>query len=127
MTTIGEKFVERGEMDRYQQDCLRTWRQWPHGLNLTSEQAQILNAALGLGESGETQDAVKKWIFQGHELDVDGIVKELGDQMFYVSVLARALNIDLSLVARKNTAKLRERFPDGFSEEASVNRVEAVG
>ena len=40
----------------------------------------LLNSALGLcGESGEVADLVKKHLFQGHDLDLSHVAKELGD------------------------------------------------
>ena len=47
----------------------------------------LLNSALGLcGESGEVSDLVKKHRFQGHNLDLEHIAKELGDIAWYLAV-----------------------------------------
>ena len=80
--------------------------------------------ALGLcGEAGEVADVVKKHKGHGHDLDEDKIVDELGDVLWYVAMMALAVNdIDLSAIAHENMQKLRARYPDGFSEERSRNR-----
>ena len=40
----------------------------------------LINGVMGLcGESGEVFDIVKKWVAQGHELDRDKLIRELGD------------------------------------------------
>jgi NTP pyrophosphatase (non-canonical NTP hydrolase) len=80
---------------------------------------------LGLvGESGEVVDLIKKHVYHGHPLDSDKLLKELGDVLWYVAALATALDVELSEVAAKNIAKLTARYPEGFSSEASMNRVD---
>ncbi len=84
---------------------------------------RLANWCLGLtGESGETADLVKKYVFHGHLLPLDKIKKELGDVLWYIAQLSKDLDIDLSEVAELNIEKLRKRYPEGFSQEASINR-----
>lgn len=81
--------------------------------------------ALGVaGEAGEVADLVKKHVGHGHALDRDKLAKELGDVLWYVAALAHDIGIDLSTVAALNIEKLRRRYPDGFSTERSINRVD---
>lgn len=81
--------------------------------------------ALGLaGEAGEVVELIKKHLGHGHELDRDKLCKELGDVLWYVATLADAAGIRLEEVALKNVQKLRERYPQGFSHDASRNRTE---
>lgn len=85
----------------------------------------ILNAAMGLcGESGEVIDLVKKHLFQGHDLDDEKLIKELGDVAWYLAEAATALGVDLSEILEKNIKKLENRFPDGFNSNRSINRGE---
>jgi len=80
--------------------------------------------SLGLaGEVGEVVELIKKHIGHGHELDKEKVEKELGDVLWYVATLAEALDIDLNTVGEKNIAKLKARYPEGFSHDASRNRV----
>ena len=83
----------------------------------------LMNGALGLcGESGEVADIVKKATFQGHELDINHVAKELGDVAWYLAVSATAIGVDLETILKMNIDKLRKRYPDGFSSERSQHR-----
>ena len=83
----------------------------------------LINGVMGLcGESGEVIDIVKKHLAQGHELDRDKLVKELGDVAWYLAETATALDVDLEEVLAGNIAKLKARYPEGFSAERSINR-----
>ena len=85
----------------------------------------LINSVMGLcGESGEAIDIVKKWLMQGHELDKEHLVRELGDVAWYLAGAATALDIPLEAVFQGNLDKLRQRFPNGFDTGASVNRKE---
>ena len=85
----------------------------------------VMNAALGLcGESGEVADIVKKFRFQGHDLDFEHIAKELGDIAWYLAVGAYAIGFDLESIFRMNKEKLEARYPDGFSTDRSLHRAE---
>nr|DAS60792.1 MAG TPA: NTP-PPase-like protein [Caudoviricetes sp.] len=96
----------------YQKEALRT-----------AGEADIVNGVLGLcGESGECADIVKKYLFQGHDLDTEHLAKELGDVAWYLAVTAYAIGYDLETVLRLNARKLRKRYPDGFDPEKSQNR-----
>lgn len=84
----------------------------------------LLNGALGLtGEAGEVADLIKKHIFHGHDLDIDSLVKEIGDVCWYIALLCTAIGESMEWVMAKNIEKLKERYPEGFSSEASINRV----
>ena len=74
------------------------------------------------GESGEVIDALKKHMMHGHELDREHMIKELGDVAWYLAITAHALDCDLSEVLERNIAKLKARYPEGFSEERSKHR-----
>ena len=85
----------------------------------------LINGVMGLcGESGEAIDIVKKWLMQGHELDKEHLIKELGDVAWYLAEAATALDVPLEAVFQGNLDKLRRRFPNGFDTGASVNRGE---
>ena len=87
------------------------------------EDQLIINACLGLsGEVGEVNDLIKKNIFQGHPLNKEDLINELGDIAWYLAEAATALNIELEEILIKNIEKLKKRFPDGFSTEKSINR-----
>ena len=105
------------DTSRFQSDVKRTLNG-----DLTGEET-ILNAAMGIGaEAGEVQDFVKKWRFQNHELDVDSIVKELGDVLYYVTLMADQLSYGLDEVMWMNMEKRAKRYPNGFETERSLSR-----
>ena len=80
----------------------------------------LANAGLGLtGEAGEVADIIKKHLYQGHDLPRDKIVEELGDLMWYVSLTASLIGVDLKAVMQAN---LWWRYPNGFRPEDSVHR-----
>jgi NTP pyrophosphatase (non-canonical NTP hydrolase) len=86
---------------------------------------RLFNAALGLcGEAGEFADTLKKAEFHGHELDTAALQKELGDVLWYAALACNALGVQLGDVMEANIAKLRQRYPEGFSSERSRNRGE---
>lgn len=83
----------------------------------------LINGVMGLcGESGEAIDIVKKHLAQGHPLDREKLLRELGDIAWYLAETAWALDADLETVLRGNIDKLRARYPDGFEPERSMKR-----
>ena len=83
----------------------------------------LINSAMGLcGESGEVIDLIKKHLFQGHELNKDDLLKELGDVAWYLAEAAYALDVSLEEICQKNIEKLKKRFPEGFDSNKSINR-----
>ena len=85
----------------------------------------LINGVMGLcGESGEVIDIVKKHLAQGHELDREKIIKELGDVAWYMAEIATVLDVELEDVLVQNIEKLKKRYPEGFSTEKSLHREE---
>ena len=84
----------------------------------------ILNGVLGLaGESGECADIVKKHLFQGHELNKEKLLDELGDVLWYIAITSKGLGYSLEDIAQHNIEKLSARYPQGhFRVEDSINR-----
>ena len=88
-----------------------------------ANEEQMKNAIFGMcGEAGEVADLVKKAFYQGHDLDVNSLVDELGDVSFYLCWLCNLLGIDFSEVCFNNMRKLTARYPDGFDAKRSLNR-----
>ncbi len=88
-----------------------------------TEKDVLMNALMGLcGESGEAIDLMKKHLYQGHELDKDKLIKELGDIAWYLAEAATGLNIDLSEIMQRNLDKLHARYPQGFDTQRSQQR-----
>jgi len=106
-------------LNEYQQLALTT-------LNpALSKKDVLINGVMGLcGESGEAIDIVKRHLAQGHELDREHLIKELGDVAWYLAEAAFALDVSLEEVCQRNIDKLRARYPEGFSAERSIHRTE---
>jgi NTP pyrophosphatase (non-canonical NTP hydrolase) len=108
------------QLSDYQKLAQRTAR--------TDHPARAAIAGLGLGgEAGEVQELLKKHHGHGHDLDVSKLAKELGDVLWYVAEIAACHGLDLDDVAEANIAKLKARYPEGFSSAASVARVDLGG
>ena len=90
-----------------------------------SKKDVLINGVMGLcGESGEAIDIVKKHLAQGHALDREALIKELGDIAWYLAETATALDVSLDEIFVRNIEKLKKRYPQGFTTENSVNRTE---
>ena len=88
-----------------------------------SADQRLLDASAGLAEeAGEVLGLVRKHLFMQHELDTTRLAAELGDALWCLTTAADALGVSLEDVAAANLAKLHRRYPDGYSDEASVNR-----
>lgn len=106
-------------INEYQQEALRTEGGYV-GCN-----GALINGGLGLcGESRECADIVKKHLFQGHNLDTDRLIEELGDVAWYIATTAASQGYTLEYVLQNNVEKLRKRYPDGFSADRSIHREE---
>lgn len=83
----------------------------------------LLNAALGIsGEAGEIADHIKKSLYQGHYLNNEHLVDEMGDLLWYIALMATHIGVALEDVFEYNIEKLKRRYPEGFTEENSINR-----
>lgn len=103
----------------YQQMALRTMN------TKLSRRDVLVNGVMGLcGEAGEAIDIVKKHLAQGHDLDRDKLIKELGDVAWYLAETAYALDVTLEEVLQLNIDKLMARYPQGFEEDKSLYRQE---
>ncbi|MDH5442226.1 MAG: nucleoside triphosphate pyrophosphohydrolase family protein [Candidatus Nomurabacteria bacterium] len=87
---------------------------------------KMIYPALGLaGEVGEVIEAVKKMYRTNSELDDDRreyLKKELGDVLWYLTILSRDLGISMEDVAQINIAKLAMRKENGDLHTEGSNR-----
>ena len=108
---------EKLTINQYQEGALRTMKP------VDNKAQELLNGLMGLnGEAGECIDILKKHFFQGHELDKDKLVKELGDVAWYLAISAHALGMKLEDILQMNLDKLKARYPEGFDAERSIHR-----
>lgn len=84
----------------------------------TGNNSELMYLALGLGEAGEVQNLVKKVYrddpsYEEVTQTAKDIIKELGDILWYIAVMAHVLGTDLSEVAGINQRKLLSRQQRG--------------
>lgn len=85
----------------------------------------LSNYAMGLsGEAGETTDYLKKFIHHNHEIEEQKVLEEIGDVLHYAAGLCSLMGLNLEDAATSNIDKLRKRYPQGFSTDASIKRVD---
>ena len=87
----------------------------------------FIEKVLGLvGEAGETADKVKKILRDKEGMISEGdkreVVKELGDVLWYVAMIAEYLEVPLKEVAETNIEKLRSRKQRNLLHGAGDNR-----
>jgi NTP pyrophosphatase (non-canonical NTP hydrolase) len=92
-------------------------------LNSTKTDVDLFHGALGLvTESGEIAEVFRDLLLRRQRIDTVNLREEIGDCLWYLSVMAKALGTTLEKCAEVNTAKLRKRYPDNFTEDAAINR-----
>lgn len=74
-------------------------------------------------EVGEIHGIYQK-TFQGHMLEVEKVIDEMGDLMWFIAEMADVIGVSLEGIAKHNITKLRKRYPEGFNEDCSINREE---
>ena len=89
-----------------------------------SPRERLEHASWGLAaEVGEVCGILQKK-HQGHEINAVALRKEVGDILWFVGEMCDVYGWDMGAVAEENIAKLKRRYPDGFSRDKSVNREE---
>ena len=76
----------------------------------------IAYAGLGLGESGEIQNNIKKMIRDDQgitEEKIEKVEKEVGDLMWYIAKLCRDNGLSMAKIAQANLDKLASRKERG--------------
>lgn len=112
--------------NEYIQNCLKTesrdWEPVKERLQETKT-VRLLHGSMGAAtESSEMLDAIKKHVFYGKPLDLVNMREEIGDLLWYVSVMLDALDTTYENVMKTNIDKLKARYGDKFSENSAINR-----
>ncbi len=110
-----EETVNQDQMEKF------TWEQYQMFVRSTkkySEQFRLMYPVLGLAsEAGEVAGKVKK-VLRDHdgaigETQVNQIVSELSDVLWYLTCVADDLNVPLEAIALFNVEKLMDRVDRG--------------
>jgi NTP pyrophosphatase (non-canonical NTP hydrolase) len=111
--------------DDYEECAMRTAKTFTDGKFFNAEEMDLLHAALGAGsDAGELVDAVKKHLIYGKPLDVDNVIEEIGDVMWFLSLACRAIGVDLDSCCQHNIVKLAKRYPEKYSDELAAMRLD---
>jgi NTP pyrophosphatase (non-canonical NTP hydrolase) len=87
----------------------------------------LMHAAFGLaGEAGEFSDCIKKHLVYGQALDRFNALEEIGDVLWYCALACSALGVDMESVAQSNIQKLKNRYPDKYSDQHATTRLDKV-
>ncbi|WP_461212883.1 nucleoside triphosphate pyrophosphohydrolase family protein [Lacticaseibacillus sp. GG6-2] len=90
------------ELNDYQKEANKT---------LAGNEHVLTNLALGLAsDSGQVVDLIKKYTFQGQELDHDQLKVKMGDVLWYLSQIALWADVDFDDVAKTNLEMLAKRY-----------------
>lgn len=105
----------------YQYEARRT--QNP-ALSLFEQREHALKGMVS--EVGEIMGLYQKAL-QGHVFDESALKLEIGDVLWFISELCDCYGWPFEDIARANIAKLRARYPERFTPEQSINRIEYRG
>ena len=87
------------------------------------DKIRLLHGAMGvITEGGELLDVMKKFLFYGKKIDVINIKEELGDILWYFSMIADTLGLTYEEIQEKNIEKLKARYGEKFNEKGALNR-----
>ncbi len=73
-------------------------------------------------DAGDIADAIKKHVYQGHDIDAHAILCGLNRIMFVIYTRVPDLGYSMDDVLRGNVEKLLKRYPNGFEADRSIHR-----
>mgnify|MGYP003121928485 FL=1 len=118
-----EEYNDKFNEDGIPKNDLAAYSQWVEGKIITKGMTRQVENILGLvGEAGEVAEKLKKSLRDGAVLDKEGMIKELGDVLFYVAACANFYGSTLEKVANLNMKKLNSRKERGVLQGSGDNR-----
>lgn len=92
-------------------------------MNRNLDADEIENHALHgmVAEIGEIHSLYQKY-YQGHRMNREHLVKEVGDLLWFIAEYCTCLNWNLDDVMSLNIGKLKNRYPNGFDVNRSLHR-----
>ena len=97
-------------------------------VQLTPLQASILHMAVGVsGEAGELLDTVKKHCVYQKQLDINNVIEEAGDILFYLTGMLNELGLTINDCMEANVEKLSKRYPEKrYTNAAAIARADKL-
>ncbi len=98
-------------LNEYQKLCMNTAKVY------NDREKELSNYGLGVaGEAGDLAGCIKKTLFHKND-QTTGIRENIGDTMWYLAMLCNYFGWNLEEVLGENIAKLKTRYPQGFTEK----------
>lgn len=105
-------------LNDYQQLAGRSAKELPAG-------ERFWHGAQGAAsDAGELLDISKANQFYGKPVDVTHAVEEIGDVLWFLAEACNGLGVPLSFAALCNLDKLRKRYPEKYSNELAIARLD---
>ena len=99
------------KLKEYQKLCKNTAQKFE------DKEKEILTWGLGIvGEAGDAAGCIKK-TFSHKNDQIAGIRENIGDTLWYAAMICNFFDWDLDEVLEENIAKLKKRYPEGFSKK----------
>lgn len=113
--------IERDRvLDEYQFLCKATAKKFATPIE------EILTWGLGItGEAGDVASCIKKTFMHNNDKK-DGIRENIGDTLWYTAMICNFFNWSLQEILDENIAKLKERYPKGFTIEDARRNGEMI-
>lgn len=106
-----ENQAKPASLKEYQELCKNTAK------SFENRNEEIADWGLGVaGEAGDLAGCIKKTFFHGND-QTQGIRENIGDTMWYLAMICNFFNWDFDEILSENIAKLRKRYPQGFTEK----------
>lgn len=97
--------------------------------SMETRKDELMHAAVGCStESGELLDAVKKYWAYDKPLDMENVKEELGDLLFYFTMVINWTGFSLQEIMEDNIKKLQKRYPNAvFNNADAIARKDKEG
>lgn len=117
---------ELGDCWWYLAECCRVYDEPMSDINLLTKKPEFYPWALAsisfaVGELGTLAEAIKKNVAQGHS---EALPPLLLHAQNILNVTALMFNLNPDEIRSANIEKLKQRYPEGFKSDDSVNRVD---
>lgn len=96
--------------------------------SLTAHDCNVMHMVMGIsGEAGELLDAVKKATIYRKPIDIENVLEEVGDILFYIEGLCQAYGFTREEAISANITKLSVRYAGfSYSDSAAQTRADKV-
>lgn len=91
--------------------------------DLGSWRENMFHATLGIAsEAGEIADEMKAHLVYGKKLDFINLVGEIGDELWFLTLMIQELGLTIEDIMEANIAKLSARYEEGYSDAKALGR-----